>query len=477
MRKLGDLELDKVHQGYCPDALKQLPDECIQTAITSPPYWGLRQYEGVQPQIWGGASDCEHEWLEEKKHPKGSGGPSEKQLTNPGSRFEATVGKFCSKCGAWSGCLGLEPTPELYVDHLVEVCREVRRVLRKNGILWVNIGDSYLGGGRGGQGQCGHGSMEEERYESGQKIGLPTGKVRGYKKGDMAGVPWALAFALRDDGWWLKQDIIWEKPSPMPESVTIRCTRSHEYVFMFAKSDKYYHDHIAIQEDATATTIERYKYGWHGRTGDKDDAMTMGQRVGNTFQKCADSDLTMGEVIRCPGKRNKRSVWRVNTASERDSHFAVFPEELIIPMIDACTSEHGACAKCGAPYERILEQVNPNAITSGRGDLQAEQQKDEGRLSLQRPTAIRDDNVGYYETIGWKKTCECECEEVVPCVVLDPFAGSGTTIATSIKRGRNAIGFDASEVYVGEIAKYKVEKGRTGLSKAEQKAGQKWLFD
>jgi DNA modification methylase len=236
------------------DRLADVPDGSVQCVVTSPPYWGLRDY------------------------------------------------------GA-DGQLGLEATPDEYVANMVAVFREVRRVLADDGVLWLNLGDSYAGGGNGGGG-----SFDSER-PGWSKHG--PNKQHGLKPKDLVGIPWRVAFALQADGWWLRQDIIWHKPNPMPESVTDRCTKSHEYVFMLTKSAKYYFDHEAIKEPAQTPPSTRDKHG-EGYQADypKGDRFSAGERVWGA-----------------DGKRNKRSVWTIPTRPFRGAHFAVMPEALVEPCV------------------------------------------------------------------------------------------------------------------------------------------------
>jgi DNA modification methylase len=230
------------------------------------------------------------------------------------------------------GQLGLEKTPEEYVAKMVEVFREVKRVLKKEGTCWLNLGDSYVGGGRGGKGQCGRGSMEEGRYENGQRIGLPTGNIPGLKAKDLVGIPWRVAFALQSDGWYLRQDIIWHKPNPMPESVTDRCTKSHEYIFLLAKSQKYYFDNEAIKEDSV--DLESYQ-GRRFRNATKIALLKGRPGTPNTLEKKG------GQFNKKYEKCNKRSVWTITTKPFKEAHFATFPEDLIIPMVKAGCPKDG----------------------------------------------------------------------------------------------------------------------------------------
>jgi len=212
--------------------------------------------------------------------------------------------------------LGLESTPEEYVDNMINVFRDVKRVLKDDGTLWLNLGDSYASNIKGSGGASAkQDSNAGSRYKS-YKLN------HGLKQKDLVGIPWRVAFALQQDGWYLRQDIIWHKPNPMPESVTDRCTKSHEYIFLLSKSQKYYYDNDAIKEDLKHPNIKNATFGSMSGTGKKGQ-----QYSGNTYI--------------APEKRNKRSVWTVNTQPFKKAHFAVFPEKLIEPCILAGCPKDG----------------------------------------------------------------------------------------------------------------------------------------
>ena len=253
----------KLHLGNCLDHLEFMPDNSVNCCVTSPPYFGLRDY-GMDGQI------------------------------------------------------GLEQTPEEYVDKMVEVFREVRRVLRDDGTLWLNIGDSYAGsGGAGNQYKPGGiaktGTNAPSTWSAEYKTKPVTQRLAGFKSKDLIGIPWMLAFALRADGWYLRQEIIWHKPNPMPESVKDRCTKAHEQIFLLSKSPRYYFDSEAMKEDAVK--------GAAGSTFNK--GKTADHQLGRSSDKERVDD----------GKRNRRSVWSVATRPYKGAHFATFPPALIEPCI------------------------------------------------------------------------------------------------------------------------------------------------
>lgn len=371
--------------GDCLNVLATLPAESVQMCVTSPPYFGLRDY-------------------------------------------------------GHAGQMGLEATPELYVSRMVEVFREVRRVLRDDGTLWLNIGDSYWGG----KGQSGQGSSEYQAARAsvslnkphhqiaGPKLTRPTdGKHETIKAKDLIGIPWMLAFALSADGWYLRSDIIWHKPNPMPESVTDRPTKSHEYLFLLSKSERYFYDAAAIAEPGVGR--ERYfgsdRYsGGSGRN---------------------DSGLYNSEVC---VSRNRRSVWTIATQPYKGAHFATFPPKLIEPCILAGTSPQ-ACEKCGSPWERVTEKgpvvEHPARLNRANDALQFHKDANEygegGSLGRMRQS----------ETVGWQPTCKCENTGSAKCTVLDPFGGAGTTAVVADRLGRDSVLIELNPAYA-EMAQQRI---------------------
>ena len=276
------------------EILKTLPDEHVNCCVTSPPYWGLRDY-GVQGQ------------------------------------------------------LGLEDTPEAYVENMVKVFREVRRVLKDDGTLWLNIGDSYSGSGKGAYGD-GVVRLSEKSAKQATSAGTTEGIFKklnsGLKPKDLVGIPWRLAFALQADGWYLRQDIIWHKPNVMPESVKDRVTKAHEYIFLLSKSPKYYFDSLSIREPAVkgaaGSTFHKGKTGEHqmGRSSTK--PRKQDSKVESHVPGSGDhSGLHKAGSDREPMWRNKRSVWSVTTKPFKGAHFATFPPDLIEPCILAGCPENG----------------------------------------------------------------------------------------------------------------------------------------
>ena len=326
--------IDTVICGHALDTMYSISDNIFQTCITSPPYWGLRDY-GLDPVVWDGDAECEHEWGEENIMSQ-NGGTAKSAVTSHKSdrTHYYSSSQFCIHCGAWLGCLGLEPTPELYVAHLVQVFAEVKRVLRDDGTLWLNIGDSYASRleGHGGFGDWKTGGTPRPPAGTVSTIKRSRREI-GLKPKDMVLVPFRLALALQADGWWVRSDIIWHKPNCMPSSVKDRPTTDFEHVFLLAKSKKYYYDQEAIREPYTAP-LNRWGGPSIKEETPKHSKYLDMQNVG------ASSAMRAGRNIR-PNEsgRNKRTVWTVPTKSYNGAHFATFPPKLIEPMILAGSKE------------------------------------------------------------------------------------------------------------------------------------------
>ena len=315
--------------GNSVEKLKELESESIDCCVTSPPYYGLRDY-GTGKWI-GGDPDCPHYRTTKKSDATATG---HKAMMDGGHPVGDAIYKtICPLCGAVreDKQIGLEETPEQYVQRLVEVFREVKRVLKNDGTLWLNIGDSWWGSGSRGydftKNSKGMGEVQIGSKGTLQLSNLPklVGSHGEYKDKDIIGIPWMLAFALRADGWYLRQDIIWSKPNPMPESVRDRCTKSHEYVFLLTKSKKYHYDSDAIKEKAKTKPQKRNKHN-EGYQAD--------YAKGDRF---SDGDRVYG----ADGFRNKRDVWSVPLHPLKEAHFATFPEKLIEPCVLAGCRQGG----------------------------------------------------------------------------------------------------------------------------------------
>jgi len=434
------LEVNKVYIGNCLDELKKLPSESIDMCVTSPPYWGLRDY-GTEGQVWGGDENCEHEFeIKEGKDPMDRGGngdrdrksSSESGGLHPGTKtweMGKTFSGYCNKCGAWKGELGLEPTPDMFVNDLCDIFDEVKRVLTPHGTCWVNLGDTYANTGHG----KGTGNMQNKNVP-----GAMTPKVKcDLPQKCLVQLPSRFAIEMTNRGWILRNEIIWYKPSCMPASIKDRYTVDFEKLFFFAKNKKYY---FKQQLEPLVTPIESLRKdkrgkGWEGKgAGGSKKVNSVTNHGGNK---------SMGETMN-PDGRNKRTVWAISPKGFKDAHFAVFPPELIESPIDAGCPEF-VDKKTGVPRERIIEKTSleryelPTDNPNYRPE-RYETKYDElhGGNSGQK-FAIYDDK-GYND--------DRDDSEFRPGIVLDPFMGSGTTAEVAMKQDKDWVGIELNEDYV-----------------------------
>jgi DNA modification methylase len=308
---------DTILFGDCKETLSEFAPQSARTCVTSPPYYGLRDY-GTATWI-GGDPNCNHRRDSKVKAENcNTGHKNHDEMAGVGDAIYKTV---CPKCGAirQDSQIGLEETPEEYIESLVSVFRSVRDVLTDDGTLWVNLGDSYYNY-RPGKGQSyPKQSVSKTKQDLPDECNKRGNKLDGLKEKDLIGIPWLFAFAMRNDGWYLRQDIIWHKPNPMPESVRDRCTKSHEYIFLFSKNRKYHYDNEAIKEPAK-------DWGTRDRTNGKY------HNEGTGLQP--HSGLTKSYPT-----KNKRSVWSVTVKPYKEAHFATYPPDLIEPCILAGSEE------------------------------------------------------------------------------------------------------------------------------------------
>jgi DNA modification methylase len=321
-----------LHIGDALAVLRTMPTESIQCCVTSPPYWGLRDYGTGRWE--GGEQGCDH--LNRHGMQGESGERADRSFTGAQNFYK----DVCGRCGARrvDRQIGLEPTPEEFVAKTVEVFREVRRVLRADGTCWVNLGDSYASSWLcNRRSVIGAGSMKNGKREA-----RAPRMSDGLKEKDLVGIPWRVAFALQADGWWLRQDIIWSKPNPMPESVRDRCTKAHEYVFLLTKSARYHYDAEAILEECSPNSHARLSQEVEAQIGSfraNGGAKTNGPMKAVSRKTAAagsgiKNNTSMASALALQvERRNKRSVWTIPTQSCKEAHFATFPEALVEPCI------------------------------------------------------------------------------------------------------------------------------------------------
>jgi DNA modification methylase len=379
-----------VYGGDCREVLASLPSDSVDCVVTSPPYWGLRDYGN-------------------------------------------------------DGQLGLERTPEEYVANMVAVFREVRRVLKPSGTCWLNLGDSYAANWSSRRDEGGGGFKTNGR----ERTKYPPA---GLKSKDLVGIPWRVAFALQADGWYLRSDVIWSKPNPMPESVTDRPTKSHEYLFLLTKGARYYFDADAVRE-AHTWVDDRPRMAYNGKGNPE------GRRLSGDAARLGNS----------PAGRNIRSVWTIATRPYPGAHFAVFPPELPERCIKAGSSEKGVCPECGAPWERVVERAPTGPRPGGHHVDDSVRDHLRSRGSGGNVGGTLQDVARYHVmTTGWRPTCDCEPaysvaeppnpstptprrtaeSYIVPATILDPFAGSGTVGMVANRLSRRAILIDLNPEYL-----------------------------
>jgi DNA modification methylase len=373
----------RILEGDCRVLLAALADASVQCVVTSPPYYGLRDY-GVDAQI------------------------------------------------------GLEATLAAYITTMVAVFREVRRVLRDDGTCWINLGDSYVSNGRY---ESDRSTYVGDLTKYAPNEPRPSARAMLMKPKDLMMMPARVALALQADGWWLRSDIIWSKPNPMPESVTDRPTNAHEHVFLLTKSARYFFDGEAVRDAQSEGTHERFgKNPARSQAGIKEVAPGLGMKNNTSFNEGRPTMIL-------PNGRNIRNVWEIATEAFPAAHFATFPTALAERCIRAGTSERGCCAECGSAWVRDVERSV--AFTSGSGRAgNVPNGKHAGAVqALSGDYDIRMGPSVSTTTTGWSPSCAHDAA-VVPCTVLDPFAGAATTLLVAQRLGRSSIGIELSPAYV-----------------------------
>lgn len=454
-----------------------LGDGAVQCIVTSPPYWGLRKYAGEQELVWlparrrRRAAQCEHEWADADR-PAADYSKQRWQNANNGQQLASgearavteedrrqnansiAAAAACTKCGAWRGAYGLEPTIEMYVAHSVEILRECRRVLRPDGVLFWNLGDSYHNGDKGGY-RAGRLGLRSELQKSNMAANIPGAPNRnpqaGLKPKDLCLMPARVALAAQADvsvrngvkqSWWVRSVIVWAKPNPMPESVTDRPTDAYEHILMLTKSERYFWDADAVREPSTGNTHSR---------GDGDGGPKAAER--GTHEGWPDGTRAV------LADRNLRNVWTFPTQPYAGAHFATFPEEIPRRCILAATSARGACVQCGAPWQRVTRTIRTLESGSGQSGIRPNG-KGAGGDQVREDHDVRLGPCVESQTMGWQPSCRCRSQRgrTMPCLVLDPFGGSGTTGRVALSLRRRAVLLDLA--YSAEYADLARERTR-----------------
>ena len=486
-----------------------LADKSVHMCVTSPPYYGLRDYGTARWE--GGDEACDHRVRTAETIAKSlASSTMHFGHANTGHAAEGYSGQ-CRRCGARrvDSQIGLEATPAEFVATMVRVFREVWRVLRDDGTCWINLGDSYSDVSRnherrdkdasGVERPAGEKSCERcgknffgglgRRFCSSFCGGLDNSKRSerpgGLKHKDLCGIPWRTALALQADGWYLRSDIIWSKNNPMPESVTDRPTKSHEYLFLLSKNEHYYYDADAVREEQCAPTGGRQRaalrgtFDYAGAAHKTQESVGNGPRNGGVYSSPIN-----------PAGRNLRSVWSIPTEAYPGAHFATFPRRLVEPAVKAGTSEKGCCPRCGAGWLRVVERESWTDRPMSR-PMGSRGNQPSLCCSIGQPQQ-GGRNVSTITT-GWRPGCGCfgHFEEIddepdnfyakprrvyvpdgpqpdpVPAVILDPFVGSGTTLVVANALGRNAIGCDLSPEYL-RLARHRIERPHARTPRPER---------
>lgn len=424
------------------DCLRSLPGDSVHCCVTSPPYWGLRDYG---TGTWsGGSPECNHAVNQnpERSALTSTLGGSKRNVGNALSVFK---GGTCPRCGArrvdqqlgseaLHDCAGWatgDKCGQCFVCHMVAVFAEVYRVLRPDGTVWLNIGDSYNGSGGSGGDYAAGGLKDGQPRFAGRNV--PSLKPK-----DLALVPERLALALQAAGWYVRSQIVWAKKAPMPEGVRDRPVQAWEPIWLLAKSRKYFYDAEAIREAHSDPNVVDGQFQGSGGVNRADwEPHTQGWN---------ETGLKMENRRYNPNGRNSRNVWLLGPEPYPQAHFATFPREIPRRAIKAGTSERGCCPNCGKSWVRITEPTEEYAQHLGAGYHDHGNDGEAGQMQAKRPgfKSVSAERV----TVGWRQACRCKLAEPVPCTVLDPFLGSGTSGEVANALGRYAIGCDLKAEYL-----------------------------
>ena len=405
--------------GDCRKVLETLPSDSVDCIVTSPPYWGLRNYNVA-------------------------------------------------------GQIGMENSFSAWLSEMVVIFRELRRVLKPTGTCWLNCGDAYASTPNGRSAAASKAAGDDRSFRD-----RPVSTVGEFAAKQRMMMPARLAIALQDDGWWVRDEIIWHKPNPMPSSVKDRTTPAHEMVYLLTKRARYYYDYVAVMEpcavedwnDGSRVFGGINKHGANAKHGDRTTGRTAGSRRHSfarvTKNSCGDHGLTpqfrpaREDKDYAGPMRQRRSVWTIATQPMREAHFATFPEALVEPMILAGTSHRGCCRQCGKPWERVVDAkfIPQPDVSAARGVREVDQHDPSVRWAgSSRGTIIPD-------TAAWHPTCDCPRGRPAAPVVLDPFGGSGTVGLVADRHQRDAILIELNPEYA-EIARQRIDAQRDTLFSA-----------
>lgn len=447
------MEINKIHQGHVLDLIPKLKNKSISLSVTSPPYWGLRDYE-TELQIWGGYKHCDHDF----KLGDRAGLMADNRNFNYGSsdilnqiknspiyiaKYDDTKSYWCIDCGAWLGSLGLESRPEYFVENLVFLFDMLKPKLRDDGALWVNLGDTSMGGNQGkGGGHTNFGKKYEDRNSP--ISNAPTSfKHSEIQRKSQSCIPDLFKILMiYQSGWVCRSDVIWEKPNATPQSIEDTFTPCYERFFFFTKNPMYYFEQ---QFEPSISKSKKTRMKSYSESSKK----VPSKKVKSKYQLDFEYELPNSEL------RNKRNVFHVNTKPFKGSHFATFPPKLIrTPILACCPKE--ICVSCGKVkyYKKIKEdvkRVNTRPDKNVRPD------------GLERPPNDWEPR----KTIG-KELIVCNCgTRFEPGVVLDPFMGAGTTGVVAQELNRNWIGFELNKDYI-KMAEKRISKAKQ-LKKRKEK--------
>ncbi|MBA7578289.1 site-specific DNA-methyltransferase [Candidatus Atribacteria bacterium 1244-E10-H5-B2] len=432
--------------GHALNILPKLPAESVNCVVTSPPFWGLRDY-GIEPVTWDGDKDCRHKWGNKSitlKHKPGETNPGKESWFKDSGASDDKGNCFCLKCGAWRGSLGLEPTFELYIKHLCDIFDEVKRVLKKDGTCWVNLGDSY-NGSKVGNTNASTGAIGKPKYSGNFTKTFKKENQSNIPTKSLCLIPQRFVIEMVNRGWILRNTIIWHKPNCMPSSAKDRFTVDFEYVYFFVKSKKYWFE----QQFDKAEYLEVWSRKGSGPNTPYEQNNPR-KRWGLTKHEIATKrkgsyvDPLHKKPIYPQGK-NKRAVWTIPTQPFPEAHFAVYPETLIEPMIKAGCPRY-VCKKCGKARVKVLDKTFiPRPTNDKPENYRAIQEEKKGNRKL---AIVARKGVGHNE-YKFKGYTDCGCNAGWESgVVLDPFMGAGTTALVALKQRKRFIGIEIKQEYI-----------------------------